>query len=189
MQDRTVVGTVPAALPVNESEVIRRAMDGDEHAFNALFETYKDYTYKISYFILNDRDDCEDCVNSSWMKIHSALIRKAFDARSKFSTWIYTIVTHEAILFRKQVGRTIRLDDPFLKDSLSALHPEELSMEEKTERKIHIERILRKLSPLQQRIVALLLENYTFPEIAERLGIKPNYLYQLNSRIKELFEQ
>jgi RNA polymerase sigma-70 factor (ECF subfamily) len=173
---------------MDETACIRRAMEGDDRAFHALFESYKEYSYKISYFILNDRDDSLDCVNSSWIRIHAALLKKNFSFKSKFSTWIYTIITNEAILARKQAGRTLSLDDPFLRDSLSALSPDGLTMEEKTAKKLRIERVMERLTPTQRQIVSLLLEGYRFQEIAEKLGINRNYLYQLNSRIKETFE-
>lgn len=172
----------------DEEALVRKASEGDETAFNTLFDRYKDYSFRIAFHILRDPDDAADCVNTAWLKVHSALLRKAFRFESRFSTWLYTVVTHEAILHKRQSSRTVRLDDPFLKESLSKVHTEELTMEERVAKKIEIGKIMRKLSPTQQKIVGLLLEGYSFPEIAERLGVKPNHLYQLNLRIRKILE-
>lgn len=172
----------------DEEVLVRKALEGDERAFNELFERYKDYSYRIAFHLLGDGDEAADCVSSAWLKVHTALIRKAFRFESRFSTWLYAVVTNEALMHRRQAGRTVRLDDPFLKESLSKVHTEELTLEERVGRKIEIGKLMTKLSPTQQRIVGLLLEGYSFPEIAERLGIKPNHLYQLTLRIRKLLE-
>lgn len=173
---------------MDENELIKKAIELDEKAFEELFKKYRDYTFKIALYILNDREESSDCVNNAWIKIYYALINKKFRFQSKFSTWIYSIVTNEAILMIKDRPKTIRLDDPFIKENLLLLEKDELSIEEITAKKISIERIMNKLSPLQKKIIELLSEDYSFSEIAEKLGIKENYLYQLSFRIKKLLE-
>jgi len=174
---------------MDESDIIKNVIKGDKQAFNQIFEKYKGYSYKISIHVLKNEDDALDNVNNSWMKIYTALLNNKFNFKSKFSTWIYKIILNEALMILKTRKKEItfndmQMDENQIMDFKSYIK----SIEDEEDHEFRIEKIKKLLNPRQQQIIKLLMEGYKFREIAEKLDIKPNHLYQLTSRIKKVLK-
>lgn len=174
---------------MTEVELINEIIEGDKNAFDKLFEEYKNYSYKISYHVLNNEDDALDNVNNAWIKIYKALIENKFKFESKFSTWIYRIILNEALMMLKTQKKEISLDDGYFDQTqIIDIRSYSDNIEDKNEKEQRLNEIMKRLNPRQQKIVKMLIEGYKFKEIAEKLEIKPNHLYQLTSRIKNVVD-
>lgn len=64
--------------------------DGDESAFDELVARHYGHAYQIAYGTLGNREDAEEVVQDTFLRIHRAL--PAFRGDSEFSTWMYRIV-------------------------------------------------------------------------------------------------
>ncbi len=53
---------------MNDQEIVALYWDRDERALTATAERYGDYCYAVSYRILSDRADAEECVNDTWLR-------------------------------------------------------------------------------------------------------------------------
>ena len=71
------------------------AKEGDANAFAALLRQHQEMALRVAFQIVGDWDDAEDVCQESFVKIHRHLGR--YQARHKFSTWLYRIVTRTAI--------------------------------------------------------------------------------------------
>ncbi len=169
---------------MNDIELIKKLLQGNEESFNELFKKYKDFTYRISFHILNDRDDAMDNVTNAWIKIYKALLNKTFQFKSKFSTWIYKIITNEALMLLKTRKSEVSLDAVSYNKYQNNYYSVEM-IEDKIYKEKRIEKLKNHLTPIQQKIIDMLMQGYKFQEIAKELQITTNYLYQLTSRIKK----
>ncbi len=174
---------------MDEFDLIKKIVKGNRDSFNILFEKYKNYSYKISLHVLKNEDDALDNVNNAWMKIYAALIDDKFNFKSKFSTWIYKIILNEALMSLKIRMKEIpfndtKIDESQIMDVKSYID----NIEDKEDRELRIKKIMKFLNPRQKQIIKFLLEGYKFSEIADKLRITPNHLYQLTSRIKKMLK-
>jgi RNA polymerase sigma-70 factor (ECF subfamily) len=74
---------------MNEIELIRNLKSGDAEALKILIDVYKDYVYSISYQIVKSVECAEEITQDVFIKVFQKI--HAFEGRSKFSTWLFTI--------------------------------------------------------------------------------------------------
>lgn len=90
---------------VEEASLIARAQAGDERAFTALVNRYQDLVFSFSFKVCRDQEMAKETLQDTFINIYRKL--KQFDGRSKFTTWIYSIVTNNCLMKR----RRRKLDD------------------------------------------------------------------------------
>jgi len=78
-----------------ESQLVKLALKGDQAAFAELVELYQEKLYHMAYRMLNNRQEAEDVVQDTFMRVYNNLER--YDDTMKFSTWIYRIATNLCI--------------------------------------------------------------------------------------------
>ena len=81
--------------PDPDADLIAQVRSGDARALGALLRRHQDGVFTHCLRILRHRQLAEDVAQDSMVKIINGL--ESYDGRSKFSTWIYTIV-HNACL-------------------------------------------------------------------------------------------
>lgn len=74
---------------------IDKVKKGDLASYSFLVERYKDMTYTIAMKIMRNVEDAEDVAQESFIKAYQQLHK--FEGKSKFSTWLYTIVYRTSI--------------------------------------------------------------------------------------------
>jgi RNA polymerase sigma factor (sigma-70 family) len=80
--------------PSEEQELVERARQGDNAAFQDLVERYQQLALRVAYVITHDQGEAEDSAQEAFVKAHRALGR--FRAGSPFRPWLLTIVSNEA---------------------------------------------------------------------------------------------
>lgn len=75
------------------TETIESCRSGDQDAFRALYEIYKDRVYSISlYFLHGDRAAASDVTQHVFLKLMTSIHQFRGDA--EFSTWLYRLVVN-----------------------------------------------------------------------------------------------
>lgn len=82
-------------MNVLENHLARLALKGDQRAFAELVDIYQDKLFHMAYRMLNNRQEAEDVVQDTFLRVYKNLDR--FDETMKFSTWIYRIATNLCI--------------------------------------------------------------------------------------------
>ena len=82
-------------MNVLENRLARLALKGDQQAFAELVDLYQDKLYHMAYRMLSNRQEAEDVVQDTFLRVYKNLDR--FDETLKFSTWIYRIATNLCI--------------------------------------------------------------------------------------------
>jgi len=98
--------------PISEEmQLVRRAKNGDDQAFEELVRRYDRNVFRIAQHITQNREDAEDVVQEAFLKAYGNLGK--FQEQSKFYTWLVRIAVNEALmkLRRRKPERTVSLDE------------------------------------------------------------------------------
>jgi RNA polymerase sigma-70 factor, ECF subfamily len=83
-----------------DDELIELARSGDARAFTELVRRYEDTVYRFSYKICRDSEAASETLQDTFINVYRKL--DSFDGKSKFSTWLYTIVTNNCLMKRRK---------------------------------------------------------------------------------------
>lgn len=75
-------------------DLIKKSLEGDNNAFRQLITIHYDLIFRIAYKWCGRKEDAEDITQDSLLKIANKL--DSFNQKSKFTTWIYSIVMNTA---------------------------------------------------------------------------------------------
>jgi RNA polymerase sigma-70 factor, ECF subfamily len=92
-----------AELAACEDELLKRARRGSAEALAELVTRYQDSVYNLCYRLCHDQTEALDLAQSAFLKALEALPR--FEARAKFSTWLYRIAVNVALSQRRRSRR------------------------------------------------------------------------------------
>jgi RNA polymerase sigma-70 factor, ECF subfamily len=148
----------------NLDEAVARVRAGDASAFQAIVDATSARLVRLGARMLGSVVDAEDVVQEAYVKAYRALTTGEFDGRANVSTWLYRIVTNQAIDAMRSRARRPKPTDT-ADESISDLASAEQQM------------ALAELSdwmgdlPPEQRAALTLkaVEGLTSPEIAEVL--------------------
>jgi RNA polymerase sigma factor (sigma-70 family) len=133
---------------------IERILNGDMTAYASLVQKHQNMVFSIAHRILNNREDAEEVAQDSFLKAYQGL--KAFEKKSKFSTWLYRIVYNAAISrTRKKKLEFVAMSDHVITN----YSEEEISsrvdrMDEDDQKKL-IDKALRKLPQADSLLITL----------------------------------
>lgn len=92
-----------------DQQLIEAARRGERHAFAALVTRYEETVYRFSFKICRDPEKAKETLQDTFISVYRKL--QSFDGKSKFSTWLYAIVTNNCLM--KQRRRKMQaLEDP-----------------------------------------------------------------------------
>lgn len=154
----------------DEQNCIERIKNGDSGAYTFIVDAYKHMAFTIAMKILNDEEDAQDTAQEGFIKAFQQL--NQFQGKSKFSTWLYTIVYRTAISKLKEnkvqtQPINLRISENYSEDNRS---PQE-EMQAKDEQ-YYVKNAIQKLPQTEALLVTLfyLNENST-KEIHEITGL------------------
>jgi len=88
---------------------IERVKGGDREAFGALVDVHKDMVYTLCLRMLGSEADAEEAGQDVFVKAFRSI--GSFQAKSKFSTWLYRIAYNHCISVIRKKVRMIDLVD------------------------------------------------------------------------------
>lgn len=162
---------VPSYADEQTQALIERCLAGEEAAYMALYNRYATMIYRLTYSLLQHKEDAEEVLQDSFEYAFRRLER--YDARkSAFKTWLYRIAISRSRNKRRrkwlptfslsQLTREIEDNDTPSPDEIIAL----------SEKQQKVWQALNQLSPkLQETAVLRYYENLTYAEIGTILDI------------------
>ena len=161
-----------------EAAVIQAVLDGDVNAYEALVKEYEKNVYNLALRMTGNSEDAADMAQEAFIKAYNSLT--AFRGDSKFSVWLYRIVSNVCLDFlrsrsRKQTvslstenddGEEVELD---IADETHS--PEQLLHRSLT--RDAVRRGLAALPPDHREILLLReIQGLSYEEIADVLGLE-----------------
>ena len=161
-----------------EAAVIRRVLDGDGNAFEALVAAYEKNVYNLALRMTGNAQDAEDMAQEAFVKAYTSL--PGFRGDSKFSVWLYRIVSNVCLDFLRRQNRrpasSLSQEDEDGEESQMDIPDESQSPEQLLERSLTQEAVQRGLQSLseEQRQILLLreIQGLSYEEIAETLDLE-----------------
>ena len=93
--------------PLAESELVERARNGDESAYEELVRAHQGIAFRIAYLVVGSAADAEEAAQEGFVKAYRALGR--FRRGAAFRPWLLQIVANEARNRRRTAGRQAAL--------------------------------------------------------------------------------
>ncbi|MBS1904430.1 MAG: sigma-70 family RNA polymerase sigma factor [Bacteroidetes bacterium] len=162
----------------DDATVIASAKSGDEKAFRELVRRYQDTVYRFAFNVCRDQDKAAETLQNTFINVYRKL--DTFDGRSKFSTWLYSIVTNNCLMRRRSDStrrQELSLDDPLIEAETSSLASDAETVSPmhallEGELKEVFDNAILKL-PVDYRIVFVMrdLEDMPAAEVSKALGI------------------
>lgn len=157
----------------SDERLVRACLDGDEQAWSALIDKYKNLIYSIPIKYGADREDAGDIFQSVCLELFSQLpnLRKPGALRG----WLITITAHQAFHWKRKHRKKVDREQPDLDEQEIEAEPSLPSDEtDEAEREQIVRDATARLSPRCQEMIRLLF--YVEPplpyrEVASRLGL------------------
>lgn len=167
-------------------------------AFETLIKQYDRRVLALANSYLNNTDDAKDVYQEVFMRVYRALPK--FQFRSKFSTWLFRIVTNVCITHRSLRKRHMHtsLDQMTeTQDSEGISLIDKLPSRSRTDQEAvgsdiesHVQAAMGHLSPQQKLVFTLRhYEGYKLREIASMMkcaeGTVKKHLFTANERLRD----
>jgi RNA polymerase sigma-70 factor (ECF subfamily) len=175
--------------------LVKSALDGDQKAYKALFEMYKQAIFHIAVKIVRNPEEANDLVQETFIKAFGSL--KTFDHNYRFSTWLYKIAANCSIDYlRKRKIDSMSLDKPIAtKDGDVQMEiPDNTHNPEKDlrshEQSIGIEDAIDSLPDKYREVIVLRhKEDKPYEEIASLLNVPVGTVKARIFRARELLKK
>ncbi len=142
--------------------------DTYEQGFKLLVATYQERMYWQARKMVFDHEDAHDVLQNAFIKIYKSI--KNFKGNSKLYTWLYRIVTNEAITFLNKKKKNI--SSPMEQENWNVGHNLKAdSYFDGNEAELVLQQALALLPEKQRQVFNLRYEDeMTYQEISDLLG-------------------
>ncbi len=155
-------------IVADDRELVGRALEGDDVAFEYLFNRYRDAIHRLFVQRTGGSDDVDDLLQETFIKVYINLHR--YSADYTFGQWVYTIARNTFIDYVRRRQDNLPLDDRFAAPALNTPTPEESVIN--SQQRTQIEHYLAQLAPRYRPLVRMrFFDEYSSEEIAEKLAM------------------
>lgn len=159
----------------HESEIIERAKQGDQEAIRTLIDTYAPVIFRFSFNVCRNQDRAENTTQETFVSVLRKLDQ--FDNRSKFTTWLYTIVSNHCLMLARsnKSDRFVSIDDeesPIAEAALGTTATDPHDELERSDLRARLDEAIERLAPDYRMIFVLRdMEGLSTEEVAEVTGL------------------
>lgn len=179
-----------------DSDVVKRAQQGDSDAFATLFHAHKARIYSVCLRMTNNAAEAEDLTQDAFLQVFRKIA--TFRGDSAFSTWLHRIAVNTVLMhFRKKSLSQVSLDEPYSNSDGAKIRREYGTKDNRLAGcvdRVALASAIKEL-PHGYKTIFLLheVEGYEHQEIAEMLGCSvgnsKSQLHKAKLRIRELLAQ
>src|SRR5688572_11552357 len=163
-------------MELTDAAAVEKALSGDDEGFRLLVERHSRSIFRLSYRMTGNEHDAEDVVQETLLRAYRHLRR--YDARSSFSTWLYSIASNCALdLLRARKRREDRHSDSSEGelDTMSGDQPNPERMLMSHQVSESIESAMARLTSKERAAFVLRhFEGLSTEEIGKSLGMQAN---------------
>ena len=150
---------IQSKIVLTDFDLIARAQDGDNDAFNELVCRHQDFVYRQALSYLHDRDSAKDAAQEVFIKAYHGLAY--FQSNSLFQAWLYRICKNYCL----NIIRRLKIEENARFESVDSINPD-LPLQ------LRLKKIISKLDEDYREIIILrYYQDLKYDEIARLLSI------------------
>ena len=154
-------------IVASDSSLVELAASGDQQAFEYLFTRYRDALMRLFEQRLGDKAMASDLLQETFIKVYLHI--ENYSKNYTFGQWIYTIARNTLIDHLRRRTDDISIDERFRIPMATTPSPEESVIMNQSRN--HFYSAIEELSEEYRQIIEMrFLEEYSYEEIAEKLG-------------------
>jgi RNA polymerase sigma-70 factor, ECF subfamily len=184
-----MVKKVKKVKELSDEKIVQAVRKGNKELFRELVKRYQKKLSIYLYHLVRNREETEDILQNVFIKVYDNLTK--FNARKKFSSWIYRIAHNEAvnIIKRKNRKKFISWEDITIKgDTLDLKAKEKSPLDNWIEKELKGE-MQEALGMLPEQYREVLILRYflgkSYDEISEIIRKPVNTVGTLINRAKK----
>jgi RNA polymerase sigma-70 factor (ECF subfamily) len=155
-------------------------------SFEKLIQEHKGLIYKVTNAYCKDEEDRKDLIQEIIVQLWKAIDK--YDPRYKHSTWIYRIALNVSISFYRKERRRIGITFPLSENLIKYTDPVEKITEQETSIQL-LHQFIAELKELDKALIILYLEEKSYKEIADIMGLTETNVATRINRIKIKLKQ
>lgn len=174
-----------------DNDIIKRVLEGNHRAYAELMNRHKDKAMTLAVRLLKNHHDAEEVLQDAFIRAFRALPK--FEAKAKFSTWLYRIVYNQCMteLSRRGNAMKISLTDE-LENTKIDIPSDDAVPDIDVEGKEFVEIVKEELEKLPKEystiLTLFLVNDLSYDEIVETttlpLGTVKNRLFRARVMLK-----
>jgi len=153
----------------------------EKDKFIAVIKDNQNLIFKICYSYCSNSEDQKDLQQEILIQLWNSF--RKFDGRVKISTWVYRIALNTAISFYRKDSKhkknSVAIDSSII--SLSIFESDSAQ----TEKITLLYKFIERLNEIDKALILLYLEDNSYKDIAEILGISETNVATKISRVKK----
>jgi RNA polymerase sigma-70 factor (ECF subfamily) len=175
-----------------DAALVDHLKKGDAKALDELYRRHREAAYGIAYRLVGSREDALEVVQEAFIHVMRGI--QTFRGQSSFRTWLYRIVTHAALDYRR--WRALRVADSLDSDTSTepvAQASDRSPQEAAADRDLGaaIDKALSNISEKNRAALILFaIEGMPYKEVADVLGISigtvMSRIFNARQRLREL---
>lgn len=151
----------------------------NEKEFASLIKEHSRIINKVCYFYATDKMPFDDLQQEVYVNIWLGL--NQFRGESKISTWIYRVAVNSALMALRSSGRRIETVATDFSRLDASTEPDDVQRENLQA----LQALISRLEDIEKAIILMWLDEYSYDEIGDTLGLKRNTVAVKIHRIKE----
>jgi RNA polymerase sigma-70 factor, ECF subfamily len=164
--------------------LVKKAQQGDETAYLALFQQYEEMMYRIAFVYVKNQEDALDIVQEAAYRSFKSI--KTLREPRYFKTWVTKITMSCSINLLQKRRKVVQLKP----EQLDFFH----SMDEDLPLSITLKDVLEKLDVNEKSVVLLrFYQDYTLKDIAQMLelplGTTKTILYRALEKLRGILRE
>lgn len=162
----------------SDEELMQLYRQGDQRAFAEIYRRYSPRIYAFLRRRVQPKEYIEDIYQNIFMKIHKS--REAYSTRYLLSQWVFVITRTVMLDFlakeKRKAGKQVEIGDDMLQMPDQACNASQDAV-------LAAESVMGEMAASQKKALELrVLEDYSYEEIAAKLGLSQSNARQLVSR-------
>lgn len=161
-----------------ELRTVESVLGGDVNAFETLVLSYEKNVYNLALRMVKNPEDASDMAQEAFIRAYNSLA--SFRGESKFSVWLYRIVSNVCLDFLRSRSRhptvSLSVEDDEGEETELDIPDESQSPEALLERRLTRDSVRRGLDALSEEYRQILLlreiQGLSYDEIAETLSME-----------------
>ena len=173
----------------DDAELIKRTLEGDQHAFAALVEKYQEQIHALAWQKIGDFHIAQEITQDTFITAYQKL--STLTHHNRFAGWLYVITSNKCNMWhRKKKPNLQSLEETDLMELEEVYYSEYVSQQREEaanqNRRAIVRKLLNKLRESERTVVTMhYLAGLTCEEISKFLGVSPNTVKSRLHRARE----